>query len=368
MIFTGNQLAVHREFYTQTGAFGFGLGCNVDNTTGVYRFGVSGAQGALEFRLQSGRMYYRDQFIHAYESNTSFLLEAQFTSGQANVVKDGAPLIYGDPKATGQFNTFYFTRENAGMAATFDLNISGSNIPTYTITPNGYLTATGQSSVTGYFVNTSAYPIRVFDSQMQASQNYQFGKLVGTISGGATGTFAFTGDWATFDTSDPILTTFNENFGDTTILFNILNVASYNRFVQFTGPTDFSFNSSGVLNRTLSYLNYSGGFAGATFPANLTFSLAYVSGSGAFIDPTGAPYTKTFTGSWDFLTGVNGTSLISLNNGASSTMMSGSGAFAANSQMVFQVTHNIIDANQDSALLIISGAEVLNPLVQVLTN
>lgn len=368
MIFTGSALTVKRSIYAQTGTFGFGLTCAVDNTTGLYRFGMTGAQGALEFRLQSGRMYYGSTFIHSYRSNEAFQLEAQFTSGHVNVIKDGAALEYGDRKITGAFDAFYFTRENVGMGADFDLTTSGAAIPTYTITSNGYITNTGQAAVTGYYVNTSTFPIRIFDSSIQASQNYSFGKLAATIPGGGTGTFAYTGDWTTFDTSDPILTTFNANYGDTSVLFSIINIASYNRFVQLTGPTDFSFNTTGVLNRNLTYLNFSGGFAGATYPTILTFSLQYVSGSGAFVNATGAPYVKTFTGSWSFFTGLDSSSLVQLPEINSQSMISGSGSFAPNSQMTFQVTHNIIDTNQDSARLIISGAEVLNPISVILIN
>ena len=365
MQLTGTNLSTQRNFYSQTGVFGFSLGCTVDNTTGLYHFGVSGAQGALDFTLQSGKMSYQNQFIHTYRANEKFLVRADFTSGHANVIRDGSPLIYGEPKNTGEFSTFYFNRENQGMGAIFDLEISGISFPQISVTNQGYLFSSGQNAVTGWFINQSLYPIRIFDNQNQASNLYSYGKVVGVISGSNSGMFAYSGSLTTFDLTQPILTTFNTNFGDTSVLFSIIDVRSLALAIQITGPTDFSFNNTGILNRTLTYTNYSGGFASNNYNTNLTFALNYVSGSGNF-----SGYSKTFTGSWDLLTGVDASSLYSakLPGQYNTTSISGSGSFAPNSFMVFQVTHNILDANQDSSQLLISGQYVINPINQTLVN
>lgn len=301
MNFTGSELTVKRNFYTQTGEFGFGVSCIVDNTTGAYRFGVTGAQGALEFRLESGRLYYQNQFIHTYQSDEEFLIEAQFTSGAANVLKDGAAMIYGAPKATGLFDYFYMMRATPDLGAAFSLNISGNNLPSYTVSNRGYLLTSGQDAVTGYFINQSAFPVRVFDSQMQASADYLFGKLAGTINGAGTGTFAYTGDYDVIDFSSPILTTFNTNFADVDVLFSIVDARAFNRFVFLTAPTDFGLNSDNTLERTVSWQNYSGGFVTNAFDASLTFSLKYVTGSGTFSSSSfggSVPYTGQVFGSF----------------------------------------------------------------------
>lgn len=351
MTFTGSELTVSRAFYTQTGAFGFGIGLTVNNTTGTYRFGVTGAQGSLEFRLHSGRLHYQDQFIHTYRSNEQVLIEAQFTSGRANVIRNGAALIYGDPKATGLFDTFYLSRANAGMGADFDLLISGQSVPTYTVTTRGYITSSGQAGVTGWFTNTSAYPIRVFDSSIQASDLYTFGKLAATIGPGASGAFTLSGAFDTFDLSQPVLTTFNTSFSDLTSLFYVVDAATDNRFVQLTAPTDLSFSPTDVLNRDVSWLNYSGGFAGATYPTDLVFRLTYATG------------TETFTGVWSMMTGVDSSSLVGMS--FDTGMISGSGRFAANSSINWQVTYSGLLG--DAARLIISGALVSNPINQLLS-
>jgi hypothetical protein len=297
MIFTGSNLTIKRNFYTQTGNFGFGLACTVDNSTGLYKFGLTGAQGVLEFQLNSGRMYYQNQFIHAYRPNEEFLIEAQFTSGTSNVIRNGSPLIYGEPKASGNFDYFYFSRENDGMGADFDLQISGSSIPAYTVATTALLLNTGQLAVTGWFLNQSQYALNVFDSDMQASQNYDFAKLNRSIPSGASGFFAFSGDYSTFDVTDPILTTFNTSYNDISILFTIINATVLDTFIQITAPTDFTFNTTGILNRTLSYLSYSGGIAGADFPSVFSFSLGYVSGSGIF-SLSGAGFSGLVYGSF----------------------------------------------------------------------
>lgn len=350
MQFSNTGLLIKRNVYTQTGNFGFAVACTVDNTTGVYRFGMTGAAGALEFRLQSGHMYYQDQFVHTYRSNEEFLLEAQFTSGHANVIRNSDPLIYGERKVTGAFDYFYFTRENAGMNAVFDLEISGNSTPLYTITQQGYLISSGQSGVTGYFINQSAYPLKVFNSSIQASQNYTFSNLAATVGVGGSGTFSYGGDFNSIDLTQPILTTFNTSYSDVSVLFTIIDARSLSLVVDLTGPTDFTFNQSGVLNRDVSYLNYSGGFVTDAFNTSLVFQIAYQTG------------LETFTGVWNMFTGVNSSALISLFH--SPAMISGSGLFSGNSFVNWQVTYSGLSGN--AAQLLISGGYIIDPIYQTL--
>lgn len=354
MTFTGNQLAVYRNYYTQTGNVGFGLNCTVDNTTGQYLFGLSGNAGTVQFTLESGRVYYGSQFIHAYQADEPFTIEGQFTTGSLNVMKDGQALVYGKTKATGNLDYFYFSRANASLGAEFDLYISGDNAALRTITTQGYLLTTGQASVTGYYVNDGNYPIKVFDSTILASQNYTFGKLQGDVTALNTGSFAYTGDFGSLDLTQPILTTFNTNYGDESILFYITDATSLGRYIYITAPTDFSFNESDILNRDLTYLNYSGGFVATDFNTNLTFQFRHVTGQ------------EVFTGVWNLFTGNNVASLVSLYSAGtySTGLISGSGTFPPNSGINFQVTYSGISGNQ--AQLVISGSDILNPINQTL--
>lgn len=355
MTFTGSQLTAKRSIYTQTGCYGFTMDATVDNTSGTYHFGLSGAAGTLDFKLESGYMYWGTQRVHSYRSNEQFTVEAQFTSGTANVIKDGAALVYGGPKETGYFNTFYFSRADANMDATFDVLVSGNNAPVYAITQQGYLTSSGQNAVTGWFANQGGFPIRVFDTNMQASANYTLGKLATSVGAASSGAFAFTGDYTTIDFSQPILTTFATNFGDVGLLFSIIDVRTLNRFVQLTAPTDFTFATSsvasGILNRDINWLNYSGGVVVGNYDTSLAIRFAYMTGY------------ETFTGAWNVFTGGSPTSLVRLS--ASTGLFSGSGNFAPNSFINFQVLYSGISGNQ--AQLIISGNEILNPVNQTIT-
>jgi len=316
MNFTGSELTIKRNFYTQTGAFGFVLGCIVDNGTGSYQFGISGQQGKIEFKLQSGKLIYENQFIHSYRPNTEFIIEAQFTSGSSNVIKDESPLLFGQPKATGNFDYFYFTRASSDLGATFNLQISGNNLPQYLITDKGYILSSGQNAVTGYFLNQSAFPINVFNSEIQATANYDFGKLKNNIAGYSSGLFAFSGDFDVIDFSEPILTTFNTNYNDTSVLFNIIDARTYNKFIFLTAPNSFTYNSDNVIERTVTWQNYSGGVVTNNYSGELFFALKYVDGSGTFTDnnfATNVPYTGigygnysefgTITGQTSFVTG-----------------------------------------------------------------
>lgn len=304
MLFTGSQLTLKRNFYTQTGNYGFVMDATVDNTSGVYHFGLSGAAGVLDFRLESGHMYWGNQFVHTYRSHEQFTIEAQFTSGTANVLKDNHPLVYGASKATGYFDYFYFTRADTNMGGEFEVQVSGNNAPVYSIIQQGYLASTGQNAVTGWFLNQGTFPIKIFDDTIQATANYSFGKLVNNVGAAGSGAFAYTGDYSTIDFSQPILTTFATNFGNAAVLFSIIDTRSFDYFVQLTAPTDFSFNASNVLNRDVSYLNFSGGVVSDGFNANLFFSLSYVSGSGSFtmLSPYSVPGLGRFNQS-GYLTG-----------------------------------------------------------------
>jgi len=344
MQFTGQELTIKRNFYTQINDVGMSLECSVDNTTGVYHFGLSGLQGIVDFRLESGRMFFNNQFIHSYRAFQPFSLVAQIGSG-ANVIKDGAALVYGQPTNTGSFDYFYFQRDNAGMGAVFDLNISGDTTPSFSITDKGYLFSSGQRGVTGYFVNQGAFPIKVFNSNILATQNYTFGKLANTINVANTGIFAYSGDFNTIDFTQPILTTFNTNFGNLDILFTIVDTRTFDRFVLLQEIIP-SFNTSGVLNQDVNYLNYSGGFVTDAFNTQLYFSLGYISGSGTQADssflPT-YPYVTVgygnflesgrLTGQYRFPTGngiVSGEYIVNLNvfswaTGAATGFFSGNG-------------------------------------------
>jgi hypothetical protein len=288
MLFTGSELIQKRNFFTQTGNYGFVMSATVDTTTGAYHFGLSGNAQQLDFVLQSGHIYWNNNVIHSYKAFEQFTIEAQFSTGHANVLKNNSPLVYGSSKPTGYFDYFYFSRENANMGAEFDVNVSGDNAAVYSITQQGYLYSTGQNAVTGWMINQSQFPLRVFDSVEQSSAIYDFGKLVGNIGAGGSGAFAYTGDYnnSNFDFSEPILTTFATNYGDASVLFSIIDARSFDSFVQLTSPNDFSFNTDYVFNQDLSYINFSGGVATDQFNTNLTFLLGYVSGSGSYANFT----------------------------------------------------------------------------------
>lgn len=355
MEFTGTELTLKRSFYTQSGYYGFVADITVDNTSGLYKFGLTGDGGLIEFKLSGGKLFYENQFISTYRSYVPFSIEGQFNSGYTNLIKDGEALLYNYPKTSGYVNYFYMTRQNDGMGATFDVDISGTSLPSYSITNQGYLLSSGQDKVTGYFVNLGAFPIKVFDTTTQETQNYTFDRLSSSINKNATGTFAYGAEWNDIDLTQPILTTFATNYQDISILFTIIDARTFSKFVYITGPTDFSFNGTGVLARDLTYINYSGGVATTDYDASLVFRLQY----------TGGP--STFSGVWSMSTGLTPNNLVPINQ-FDTNMISGSGMFSPNSYVSFVITHLITGSVVDSAYLTISGADVLNPITQILSD
>lgn len=364
MQFTGTSLILKRSIYPQTGNYSIEMSCTVDNTSGIYNFGLSGNGRQIDFVMKSGKIYFDEKVLHSYVSNQEFLISADFSNNTTNVRKNQIPLLYGYPKQTGNFDTFYFKRENINLGATFNLFMSGDNIPNYSISNNGFLVYSGQSAVTGYFINNSSFPIRIFNSSIQSSQPYSFGKIIGYTNGQSTGLFSYSGNFDSIDFSQPIFTTFNTSFGNTDILFKITDLRAMNGFILLQDIANFDFDSGTNLNRDISYTNYSGGFATNSFNTSLTFILDYVSGSGNFID-----YQKTFTGTWSMQTGVDSTSLfqmpIIINQ--NKTRISGGGIFEPNSLVNFQLNHIVSGINTDVATLTISGELVYNPITATIT-
>lgn len=308
MQFTGLELTRSRSIYTQNLNFGWALDCAVDNTTGRYEFGVSGDAGALAFTLQSGRILAGNTFLHNYAANERFYLECQVTSNTYNLLKDDVPLLMGAGKVSGNYTNLYFHREEPTLFADFNFFASGQNLPNVTIDTQGYLLTTGQNAVTGQFQNLGSYPARVFGSEALFLQGLDFGELAGTVAKQSSGQFAFTGDFSSFDFANPILVDFQTNFENARVAFTITDARSQSSYVYFDPIGSFAFNNSGVLLRNLSYSNYSGGFQVDSFPAEITFRLSYVSGSGIVVG--GDAYTTTGYGSFaesGLLTGLAST-------------------------------------------------------------
>lgn len=362
MEFTGTNLVLKRNIYPQTGNYSFSINCAVGSTTGKYFFGLSGNGNKIEFTMDSGKIYFDNKFIHSYRSNEEFSISADFTNSKINLSKNDAPLLYGQAKPTGYFEYFYFKRNDNSLGASFDLNVSGNNIPSYKIETNGYLLYSGQEAVTGYFINYSAFPITVFDSNIETAEPYTFAKL-GNVSASSTGRFAYSGNFNLIDVTQPIFTTFNTNFGDSVILFTITDLRARDGFVLLQEIEDFSLDADDGLNIDVNYTNFSGGIGTTGFNTQLTFILDYVSGSGNFT-VSGNNFNKSFTGAWVMMTGVTSASLYSMpiviNQAA--TRISGGSVFNPNSFINFQLNHVNSGTNSDSATLTISGDLVYNPI------
>jgi hypothetical protein len=114
----------------------------------------------------------------------------------------------------------------------------------------------------------------------------------------SSGFFAYSGDFDTIDFSQPVFTTFNTNFGDSTILFTITDLRALDGFIFLQSINDFTVDDDGILNRDINYLNYSGGFVSTQFNTPLVFILDYISGSGTFASSGGAGYVATGYGNF----------------------------------------------------------------------
>ena len=95
-----------------------------------------------------------------------------------------------------------------------------------------------------------------------------------------------------------------------------------------------------------------------------------MTGSGNYIQPVAGnkpgvfSFSRTFTGSWDLLTGTSESDLANVPK--YSNVISGRAVFPANSSVLFQINHYDSYLTSDGALFSISGSGVINPISQII--
>src|SRR5438876_969922 len=107
MNFTGQQLIIKRNFYTQNNNFELDINFSVDNPTGIYEIGLTG-NSSLSLLLQSGRISYNNIFLHSYLPNYQYNVNINITDNSINLSKDNTPLAYALYKQTGNYSYFFF--------------------------------------------------------------------------------------------------------------------------------------------------------------------------------------------------------------------------------------------------------------------
>jgi hypothetical protein len=282
MNFTDLELTKKRSFYTQSSNFGASCVFSVDSLSERYEFGVSGFN-KIAVSLESGLVKYGDLVISSYKKFNQYLFELQATSGTLNLRHDGADLAYGVSRPTGYYNYVYFSRFNTGANAEFEFLVSGGNEPVYEIDSVGYLLNESQEVVTGRFSNNGNYDFKIFNSFANNLQNLDYSYESGSVAPLTNKKFNYSGDFTQFDTNQPIATTFYTNFGDAQVNFKIVNISSLDRAILLGDIESYSFNDENIINRNLSYVNYSGGVQTDSFSTELIFKLSYLGGSGRFV-------------------------------------------------------------------------------------
>lgn len=281
MEFSGDQLIRKRNFYTQNGNFGVIVDFSVTDPSGRYEFGISGTQ-KVSICLESGQIKYNDLFVQSYLPFNEYSLLLEVTDNKLNYIQNNIEIAYDLQKQTGNYDFFFFQRDNTGINAEFDFYLSGKNLPVYQIDKIGYLFDSGQRIVSGAFSNSSGYNINIFDSVAQGIQNLTFGKITGVIQSGGVQNFYYSGDFLNFDFSQSILTNFYTNFGFQGVNFKIIDTTTLEKFILFNSIDDFSFNENNEINRNLKYFNYSGNVSSDIFNTEISVNLSYINGSGDF--------------------------------------------------------------------------------------
>lgn len=305
MIFTGLDLIKKRNFYTQSKNFGVIVNFSLDNASEKYEFGITGTNN-ISFICESGRITWNNLFIDSYLPYYNYSAFIDITESNINYSNNENNIFYGLEKETGAFEYFYFKRNKTEINADFDFYLSGDNKPNYEITNYGLLLNTKQNVITGKFFNYGDGKIRIFDSNSQGLQNLNYIFNKDEFQNGQYLDFFYSGNISNFNFNEPIITTFYTNYGQTQINFKIINATSLEKSILLNQNSALRFNQNNVINRELSWINYSGDISTNNFNTELYFELSYVDGSGEFLsnDFAKSAYFSDFANGYIFESGM----------------------------------------------------------------
>ena len=231
---------------------------NIDNTTGITNFGLSGDNGNLNlFSFKTGKIYdVNNKHIWSYNPSESFTISGNITSNNLNYYINDKIVCLSSPKQDKYYKYFYI--DNKNCTTDFNINIYGYNYPNYSIIFP--FTNTVGDNITGYIKNNSLnsnLSFQFFDGTPSIGNYYSLKNIAtGFISGSNSGEIVFNYTSATNPYSFNSLPgpfnflngfiTFNTNFATFSYVLDVpvtLRPYYYVDFItNFTGLIDNLYN------------------------------------------------------------------------------------------------------------------------------
>jgi len=234
---------------------------NINNTTGVSNFGLSGDNVNLNlFSFRTGKIYdVNNKHVWSYNPSEEFTISGNITPNNLNYYINDQIVCLSSPKNNQYYKYFYIESQNC--TTDLDINIYGYNYPNYSIVfPFNNIVG---DNITGYIKNNSLnnnLSFQFLNATPSIGNYYSLNKIpTGFISGNNSGELIFnyssTTDPNSFNTIPGTFNflngfiTFNTNFATFSYNLNVpVNLIPYY-------STDFITNFTGLINNLYNY-NY----------------------------------------------------------------------------------------------------------------
>jgi hypothetical protein len=257
MLITGS---TYRSIASQN-ILSYSINGNIDSTTGISSFGLSGDNGSLNlFTFRTGKIYdVNNRHVWSYNPSESFAISGNINTGDHHYYINDNLICLSTPKPDHYYKYFYANSQNSVMD--LDINVIGNNYPNYSI--SFPFTYTIGDNITGYISNNSDnsnFSFQFFTGQTVGQPYYSLFNLDNNfVSGTQSGEFILNYT-STLDPNspssgagelEPLLgnLSFNTNFGN--VVYN-LNIPINKRPYYFA---DFIEIFTGIIQQD-SFFNY----------------------------------------------------------------------------------------------------------------
>lgn len=149
MLITGS---TYRSIASQN-ILSYSINGNINITTGISSFGLSGDNGSLNlFTFRTGKIYdVNNRHVWSYNPSESFAISGNINTGDHHYYINDNLICLSTPKSDHYYKYFYANSQNSVMD--LDINIIGNNYPNYSI--SFPFTYTIGDNITGYISNNS---------------------------------------------------------------------------------------------------------------------------------------------------------------------------------------------------------------------
>ena len=227
MLITGS---TYRSIASQN-ILSYAINGNINSTTGISSFGLSGENGSLNlFTFRTGKIYdANNRHVWSYNPSESFAISGNINTGDHHYYINDNLICLSTPKPDHYYKYFYANSQNSVMD--LDINVIGNNYPNHSI--SFPFTYTIGDNITGYISNNSDnsnFSFQFFTGQTIGQPYYSLFNLDNNFVSGAqsvefilnyTSTLSPNSPSSGAGELEPLLgnLSFNTNFGN--VIYNL---------------------------------------------------------------------------------------------------------------------------------------------------